>query len=402
VLHPLGHDGVKRWPIKPADRMLVVSPFLTASALAKLTAGRGCDHVLVSRPEELAKLGRDQLAQFKRVYQLDPGLAPEESPDDAPTTADTDEQLRGLHVKVFVAERGWDASVYTGSANATNAAFDGGVEFVVELQGKRSKCGIDAILTSDKSGTGLLDLMQPFEPGDAMPPDEVDQRLDELLNVGRAVIARRPWTVTVSRDPEGTSYDMTLTAQGEASDLPASVIASCRPLMLPAFGRPFERVDEALVFSPVSFEALSAFFAFDLRAEVEGRTCACSFTVSASMVGAPANRKEAITQYLLRDRQQVVRFLLMLLSDNPEDVTLPEETVLRDADGQTPTTTSADGSAGLLESLLRALDRDPTRLDATRQVVSDLMATDEGRAKLPDGFETVWNPIWAAREALIK
>jgi len=54
----------------------------------------------------------------------------------------------------------------------------------------------------------------------------------------------------------------------------------------------------------------------------------------------------------------------------------------------------------LLEAMVRTLDREPSRLDAIHQVVQDLLATDEGRRLLPDGFLAAWEPLWAARKVL--
>ena len=60
---------------------------------------------------------------------------------------------------------------------------------------------------------------------------------------------------------------------------------------------------------------------------------------------------------------------------------------------------SARGSEALLEPLLRALDREPTRLDDVARILSDLRSTEDGRAKLPASMDEIWAPIWAAREA---
>ncbi len=54
--------------------------------------------------------------------------------------------LVGLHAKVYVVDEGWNASVFTGSANATHAAFSANVEFLTQLRGKRSVCGVEAVL----------------------------------------------------------------------------------------------------------------------------------------------------------------------------------------------------------------------------------------------------------------
>jgi hypothetical protein len=51
-----------------------------------------------------------------------------------------------------------------------------------------------------------------------------------------------------------------------------------------------------------------------------------------------------------------------------------------------------------LESFLRALDRDPKRLDYVQRLVADLRSTEEGRQLLPPEFDAMWTPIWEMRE----
>ncbi|MEZ5285582.1 MAG: hypothetical protein R2712_12420 [Vicinamibacterales bacterium] len=52
----------------------------------------------------------------------------------------------------------------------------------------------------------------------------------------------------------------------------------------------------------------------------------------------------------------------------------------------------------MLESFLRALDRDPGRLDYVQRLVADLRSTEEGRQLLPPEFDAMWAPIWELRE----
>jgi hypothetical protein len=54
----------------------------------------------------------------------------------------------------------------------------------------------------------------------------------------------------------------------------------------------------------------------------------------------------------------------------------------------------------MLEVLIRALDRNPDKLDQVARFVTELQGTEEGRALLPEDFDQVWGPLWAAREAL--
>jgi hypothetical protein len=54
----------------------------------------------------------------------------------------------------------------------------------------------------------------------------------------------------------------------------------------------------------------------------------------------------------------------------------------------------------LFEVMMRALHRDPSKLDRVARLVDDLSATEEGRRLFPDGFDKVWTPIWSARVEL--
>ena len=57
--------------------------------------------------------------------------------------------------------------------------------------------------------------------------------------------------------------------------------------------------------------------------------------------------------------------------------------------------------ATLFESLIRALDRDPERLEQVATVISDLQKSEEGRTLLPDDLDAIWGPIWEVRSEQI-
>jgi hypothetical protein len=398
---PLGIEGYCEWPFEDPDRLLIVSPFLSASALREMTEGTGKRHVLVSRSEALEELSPAQLRPFSEVLQLDPDLSVEQGGEECQQSALAG---AGLHAKLYVAEYGWNSSVYTGSANATHAARNRNVEFLVELAGKRSLCGIDKILSSEAARTGLRDMLREFAPGDPVLRDAKLEELEKRLDEARAFLAEREWTATAELSGETKQYRLTLASEGgRRGGLPDGISAQCRPVLLPdGATRPLDGAAPfQVVFEPLSFEALSSFFAFEISAPgMEGAT-ECQFLINARLVGTPDDRREAITQYLLRDRQQVVRFLLMLLSDSPDEITTGGQPT-----GSVPAAgagvTHAAYSEALLEPLLRALDRDPARLDEVGRIVDDLRKTEEGRAKLPPGFDAIWTPIWAARQALSK
>jgi hypothetical protein len=177
---PLGLSHSRQWPFHDARRMLVISPFVKERLLARLPGTEG--GVLVSRPEALGELEPESIERFEQTYVLRQEAESEEEPtEEQPVEeelTDEDEEgaqedlleggegeiLTGLHAKLFVADDGWNARIWTGSANATNAAFSGNVEFLVELEGRKSFCGIDKVLSKPGDATGFADMLQKYEP----------------------------------------------------------------------------------------------------------------------------------------------------------------------------------------------------------------------------------------------
>ena len=102
--------------------------------------------------------------------------------DDEAAALERDEVLNGLHAKLFVIDRGWDASVFSGSFNATVHALEHNVEFMVELVGKKSRFGVDQFLRQAKGETTFSDLLKEYDRNAAsVPTDTTAQQLDDLI-----------------------------------------------------------------------------------------------------------------------------------------------------------------------------------------------------------------------------
>lgn len=54
----------------------------------------------------------------------------------------------------------------------------------------------------------------------------------------------------------------------------------------------------------------------------------------------------------------------------------------------------------LFEYLVRAVSRDPDKLDKVHRLVTDICEQPNGHALLPEGFLTIWEPIQLARERM--
>jgi hypothetical protein len=396
---PMGLRNARTLPFdERVERMLVMSPFLSPEALARLTE-EGRNHVLISRLDSLQALSKTQLRPFRRVFVMSPSASVETDVTDV--ARDPAIPSTGLHAKLFVADQGWDASVWTGSANATNAAFNHNVELVVQLIGPKSKCGVDAVLSRSNGNTSLRDLIEPYQPNEVpVLPDPVVTKLEDMLEAARRALGRARWITEVSRRPEGGVYQMRLSTTDALTLLDGTTVR-CWPITVEeGLGRQLtiENGTAGCLFDALSLEALSAFVVFDVTVRHEREVASCRFVLNSSLSGEPAGRQDALLRNMLRDRRQVIRFLLLLLSDVDVDLLEPPIDSGRPSEGTW--TGTIPFSEALLEPLIRALEREPERLDQIDSLIRDLEASDDADRLLPAGLRQIWPPIWEARQVL--
>ena len=439
-VHNFGLGERREWPFPRGGRSLVVSPFLVGSTVRDLRRNHGLD-VLISRPEAFEDVvrvnGREALPGT--CYVLSPGA----DLDSRDAEADEGEQgtdesdgsppgeagieLVGLHAKLFLFEQGWYARLFTGSANATGAAFRQNVEVLVELVGKKKKCGIDALLglEDDPRLATLRSILQEYRPPDPIEePDETERALSELERSAEGwarLLGAARLTATALKVEEGERWDMVLSGElpetpagteiAEVSVWPATLTAEAALRVSNAADRRREPVDsiepadrpgpadQIATFKRLSFEALTAFFAFEVTLEDGRHTVRRRFAVTAELLGAPEDRKERLLRSLLKDRSRVLQLLFLILRGEGADVSAFVAAASCDGSAQSGSFAGLD-QAALLEALLRSLSHDPRRIDDARRLIADLEKTPEGRKLLPEGLSEIWEPVWAAREAL--
>lgn len=403
AFHPIGVTGAGSWPFNAGyDRLLVVSPFVTAGCLTRLSH-IARDSQLVARLEELQSLEPQVLGSFSTISTLSPSAAPEDAVEDAGAEPHS-ESLVGLHAKLYVADDGDRGRIWTGSANATDAAFARNVEFLVELVGARHRCGVAAVLGESRE-VGLHTLLESFVPATGSEEtDAVQETLDQLMDQIRRQIARLPLRAHVLAGNTSDRYSIEVRLPASTSlALAPQVSATCWPVTIPALADTAVTVTTEIIarFPDLSFEALTSFFAFRATARLQGRTAQIAFVVNIPLIGAPENRRERMLRALLADRAQVLRFLLLLLADDGTELSALVQAVRRPGDAND--TLSVDSSLlglPLLEAMIRTLDRDPGKLDHVARLIADLRTTPEGQQLLPPEFEAIWAPIRAARESL--
>lgn len=393
--HPLGlGDPDDEWPL-PDDggRALVMSPFLS-NGLLDYIAENQTPAVLISRPDTLHELKPETLAHFENVYVLD---------DDAESEA-TDEaghhDQQGLHAKLYVIE-GWPTHVFTGSANATTPAFDGSIEFLVELTRPGTVPGIELLLGPEaKPNEGLQRVLTPWNqtPRGLDPEEALRRRLEGELDVAARTLLRAGLTLHVDPLPDDT-YTLRLMATPDGVTLAPEITLSAWPASIgPAHAREVQGDDATLAtFSPVSFPALTAFMGFRAELTRGGVRCESKFVLRLPLVGAPEDRRERLLRDLIQDREHLLQLIALLLAR--EGVSVRD---LAATNGDTEAG-AGGGSSGalpgvpLLEGLLDAIDSDPERLDDVAALIADLSATERGRELMPPGLEALIAEFAAVR-----
>ncbi len=401
---PLGLTDYLPWPFKTRGerrRMLVVSPFLSPDILRRFGDEQKLE-ILVSTTEELDRLGKAHddsteclvLAPDAELESRDPG------DDDDPETDPRPDLLSGLHAKLYVIEDGWRARLWTGSANATHAAFRRNVELLVELRGLKSKCGIDAILGSDQPGAvGLRELLRSYEP---KPPERpaldllIRQLTRELERLGQR-LAEAGLLVRVERHTGDELFDWSLDTRPLLEiALPPGVSLTAWPATLPPEAAAVVE-PPAEIRTSLSFEGLTAFVAIHAELEREGTSVESSFVLRCPLEGAPSDRAGRLARSVLVNPDQVLRLLMLLLAEDALDLFVFRG---RNGDGRWEPQALGLSEPTLLEALLRTLEQSPRRLDDIARLLGDLRATPEGAALLPADFDAIWEPIWSVRQEM--
>lgn len=398
---PIGLPGKWPYPFKDQriQRLFVMSPFLAAGRLDSL-AEEGTKHVLVSRLEELQQIPKKVLAKYSEVHVLDDPA--EELEDDvadqtdAVVAAGPVPPARGLHAKLYVVDDGHKGHLFTGSANASDAAFELNVEMLVQLTSTKKYTGVEAFLGPD---AGLRPMLVPFKaPDEPILPSAVEKQLEAALNLANRAIARARWAARIESESGGgktETFAVTLRTEDPIA-LPDACTVRVWPIALPA--------DRALPFATevrfasCSLQAITAFFAFEVTAQAGVHKERSAFVVRAALTGVPADRNARILHGLLDDPGKVLRFLQMLLAldgeaalellDPPQGAELPK------AKGK-----FAASNVPLFESLVRTLEREPERLDEVDRLVRELSASEDGKKLLPPDFERIWKPVWETHQA---
>lgn len=361
------------------ERVLVVSPFLSAGRLGALAALGSRDRWLVSRPDELERLGAPALEAWGTPLVLREGAGAE--PPEAPNNA-----LSGLHAKLVVLDDGERSTWFAGSMNATTSALERNVEACLLLSGPRRAAGVGALLSEAGSEVRFRTLLRAFpiegqETLELTPEEREQERLEAL----GAQLARMDCSVRVTA-MEGERA-LELAFRGDLPALEASDRVEAR-LVTRGRWRPVDLDSDPAAWLDVGRTSeITSLVAIRLRGAIGLEH---ELVLFGRLIDAPSDRMDRLLLDLVPDRARFARLLfLMLAAGKPE----PElaTTARRLISGSGTASGASDAlDIPLFEALVRTSAAEPERLAGIDRLVRQLCATAEGRERLPDGFVEMW------------
>lgn len=208
AFHPIGIPG---WEVNPvrtrqAPRLLCLSPFLDRQALSKLRQNVDETPALLTRQVELECQPPAVLETFECF------CVSEDMVDGERRTTAEDGQgepmEHDLHAKAFLFDDDNHTTWFLGSANATTAAFERNVEFLLELNGLKPATRLAQVRKELLDDGQVNNLFVPFEPNHAGKQDEYEQQLRREVRCLEYVLVRAEKAAAVTVSPNGQTYDL--------------------------------------------------------------------------------------------------------------------------------------------------------------------------------------------------
>jgi len=386
--HALGVKGRRSSVDFAGTRHLVISPFITDEGLRGVAPSGSSSLQVVSRVDDLEKLAPETLAGVTAAFILDDAAAlGGDEEDDGPEAESMTVRgvLAGLHAKTYVIEYDRAARVLVGSANATGAAFNGNIEFLLEMKGSKSKLGIDTFVGDSAAFRQILVPYQPEGGAVETSDEEADRALDAALR--EVAVARFRCTV----EAVGDQYDLHVSTVDPVV-LSPSLDATVAIMTQLAHGQPLLAV-VAASYVGVELADVTPFLVVRLT---DGRRETRSCVVQAELIGDPPGRRDAIMARQVDTPEKFLRFLALLLSLGTADLAA----LMGGGGGGAGAGAWTSGPVGVFETLVRALGAKPSALDDLAPLVERLRSTNDGEHVLPDGFDELWTIVWDARNQL--
>jgi hypothetical protein len=396
---PMGISGYQTDPTRAArpNRALVMSPFVDTTTIDHLRRQTSGETFLFGEPHEMEKLSQTLLDDLP-CYQLSELIVDGESVEVANDDA-SEPQTQSLHAKLYVFQEQAGLRWFIGSANATQAARNRNVEFLLELWGESDSKDFKALLKElkgEKDGDGPF---VPFPPKSGEREDSGELRREEERRLFEHELLFAKITAAVEPAEDGNNFDLRVSLDLGKVKLREGFEATLEPFNTtghsPATLRPGETNEH--VFRNIAEVELSRFLCF--RVHDRKLDTSHAFLVKVEVEQLPTDRLENILRKIIDSREKFFEYLRFLLADE-----VTKEELLRSianwerAGGDTTALEVWQEHLPIYEKLLVAASRNPRRLAEVDELIRELAAdsaSDEQNSVVSAAFLSFWDAFRA-------
>lgn len=389
--HPMGIDDYTEHAIanKKSRDTLVISPFLHKDALSRLQANTEKQFSLFSERYELEKLPTELLGRMVNHHLSDLIVDGERLNNAEEGSGDAKQQ--NLHAKLFLFENKDETSWFLGSANATRAALDKNVEFMLEVRGKAKAI---RILPRIKELTGTDGNSGPFVNFDSIAggKDDLEERKkQEQIRLFEYALLKSKIHGKVEISENGNNYDLHLSLELERVPSHSNLILTVKPFNTSQGFKPHRLHPgqmETCVFANLSEVELSRFIHFSI--ESSDGELQHKFLLRIEIDGLPHDRLDNILRKIINSSDKFFDYLRFLLSDEIKKEDLLASVSVDDlAHSSTENTEGSNFHFAIYEQLLITASRSPHKLAEVDEIIRHL-TQGNSEAVIPETFLSFW------------
>ncbi|MDU6339840.1 MAG: phospholipase D family protein [Clostridium sp.] len=328
------------------NELLVISPFLSYKTLRDLYTKKG-KKTLITRRKELEKLDSQTIIDFATYVMKEDVVIGEKYLSES---EETDFKNQDIHAKFYGKSEGSNNTFFIGSANCSNNAFNGNVEFLIELQYKKRGFYISSFiedLFGDKEDENPFERVFRIEQTTAAEEEPCDKIEKAIKRLCRSKIFAK----VINNDGK---YSLSITCD----DIPSDVEFYISPLG----SNKKAKLSKFVTIECLTISELGEFF------KIEGRIKEDTLArvIKLPVEGIPANRDNEIFKSIISDKEAFFRYVAFMLSDNY----LLE--VLQQLEGKRAGWTKdnfSDNSIVIYENMLRTIAKEPEKIQELRAII---------------------------------
>jgi hypothetical protein len=290
-----------------------------------------------------------------------------------------------LHAKVFLFDDDNSTSWFLGSANATTAAFERNVEFLLELKGRKPATRLARVRKELLDDGQAGNLFVPFEPDHGGQQDEHEEKLRRQLRLLEYALVRAKKAAVVTVSPNGQTYDLHVSVDLQHLVTDPRFHLHVRPLVHGVQEqslRPGEL--NQLDFPSISETSLTRSLHFSIT---DGAEMHRDFLLRIDIEGLPGTRLANIFKSIINSQDKFFAYLRLLLCDEVTKDDIHAEPP--DRKGMKTENAAWDLDMPILEQLLVTASRHPARLSEIDRVIANLQET-ASDGVIPQDFLALW------------